>query len=693
MGNSTEILAFANLFGEFAFQASQTAFNLLLQSTALILIGLLAARLLKHHGSAVQSAIYRATLVAVLICPAGTLLLRGVGVDAWMIDLPPIGQVVQVSDADSPSELLSDSKATMATEVGQPFERLQNSSGVAEPGEAIRISDDLRSNPWARENEFAIKGAKESETGIGQTDSNQVPVVDIAEPESKSSIAGWVYSTIVIAWLAGGLFLLVRLLVAYLQLSRLRGQSVTANEKDAGICQMLADQINVQSPKVLRNPVLSSPCLSGIVRPAILLPTEIEQTYLLEKAFAHELAHLRRRDNVWNLIQRVGVALFFFQPLMWRLVYRLETTAEEVCDDVVLEQSLDRKEYAQQLVALAESNLVVPNMAGIGMFNGRSILSHRVVRILDSTRRLTTRVSKPTIAGISGLSLALAILSGLVGNGVSGSNDENSLEVVESIQEPQVRMVKISGNVTDHAGNPVEGAEVTATVLRSQQYGAENLPPYSKVRTSSDGTYSMVFAESKLLTSRNAQHENIKIMVTAPGHGIEWISGDKLHDRRDHDAKSHTVLNSVDLKLAKETFEPKLRLIDSEGSPVVGAKVKIHSMFKFPNDDLEPFYERASNGKSTREVLGDDSEYLFGTRFPAFVTDEKEWQRFAVSVTVGWSTQKFMVRLGSSKSVLRLPNARRSGLTPVACHQLKWSSMGTIPRLRANRLNQSLDGW
>ena len=60
----------ANLI-EFTAWISQNAFNLFIQSTALILLGLLAARGTRRYGSAVQSAIYRATLVAVFGLSSG----------------------------------------------------------------------------------------------------------------------------------------------------------------------------------------------------------------------------------------------------------------------------------------------------------------------------------------------------------------------------------------------------------------------------------------------------------------------------------------------------------------------------------------------------------------------------------------------------------------------------------------------
>ena len=192
---------------------------------------------------------------------------------------------------------------------------------------------------------------------------------------------------------------------------------------------------------------------------------------MLEKAFAHELGHLRRRDTLWNLIQRVSLAFIFFQPLLWRLLYRLETTAEEVCDDYVVRHCQDRAGYAQQLVELAESNLLAPNMAGLGMFKtNRSMLGQRVVRILDSTRTLTTQISGPIVGTIIALAFVCATLGGFIGNGnspfaVLTSTAENEGGDSPADETPN-ESVTLTGTVVDSNGKPVAGAKFIGIRLK-----------------------------------------------------------------------------------------------------------------------------------------------------------------------------------------------------------------------------------
>src|SRR5262249_45013232 len=144
------------------------------------------------------------------------------------------------------------------------------------------------------------------------------------------------------------------------------------------------------------SPFLSSPCLDGLRRPAILLPEDAEPN--LRETFVHELAHLGRRDGLWNLLRQLATAALWVQPLLWVLSRRIEETAEEVCDDFVVALGADRGRYAGHLLELAERRLPPLAPSGVGMISLRSLLARRIERILDSTRSLSTRAGRRAIA-------------------------------------------------------------------------------------------------------------------------------------------------------------------------------------------------------------------------------------------------------------------------------------------------------
>ena len=102
------------------------------------------------------------------------------------------------------------------------------------------------------------------------------------------------------------------------------------------------------------------PVLVGIVRPIILLPSAAVTGWTpaqLEMALVHELAHVRRYDNLVNLLQRVIESLLFFQPAVWISSRWLRIDREQCCDAVVVRHTGQRESYAELLLDVAQVSL------------------------------------------------------------------------------------------------------------------------------------------------------------------------------------------------------------------------------------------------------------------------------------------------------------------------------------------------
>ncbi|QDU87270.1 Regulatory protein BlaR1 [Pirellulimonas nuda] len=105
---------------------------------------------------------------------------------------------------------------------------------------------------------------------------------------------------------------------------------------------------------------VAQPVLIGVLRPAILLPPALLaglSTDELELVLLHELAHVRRWDNLVNLLQRVIEALLFFHPAVWIASRWVRRDREECCDALVVDATGRRQAYAGLLVRVAQSVL------------------------------------------------------------------------------------------------------------------------------------------------------------------------------------------------------------------------------------------------------------------------------------------------------------------------------------------------
>jgi beta-lactamase regulating signal transducer with metallopeptidase domain len=109
-------------------------------------------------------------------------------------------------------------------------------------------------------------------------------------------------------------------------------------------------------PRVLASRLSAVPLITGVFRPAILLPTatatELSRPEL-DLVLGHELAHVRRGDLLWGWVPAIAARIFFFHPLARLAVREYLAAREEACDAEVL-QTLDAApaDYGQLLMKL-----------------------------------------------------------------------------------------------------------------------------------------------------------------------------------------------------------------------------------------------------------------------------------------------------------------------------------------------------
>jgi beta-lactamase regulating signal transducer with metallopeptidase domain/protocatechuate 3,4-dioxygenase beta subunit len=521
--------------GSAALTTSLAGFGLtwLVQSSALLSLGLLAGRLLRRSGPAVQSGVYRTTLAAVLICPAASALLSASGFDGLILRLP-----------SPPAEAAPAIAAVLPLATSQPL-----------------TAENVKTLPFdAADRPAAPFPAAPSETRRA-TAATIVPTPPPPRPPVRAFGLAEGVALGLGLWVLGSAVMGLRLLVGQRRMARLRASAVPAESGAEALCRDLAARMRVCAPNVLRSPFLFSPCLDGLRRPAILLPEDVGEN--LRETFVHELAHLARRDGFWNLLRRTGVAALWVQPLLWVLSRRLEASAEDVCDDYVVQFGADRARYAGHLLELACRALPPATPSGVGMISLRSMLARRVVRILDTSRSLSTRVGKRAVAAMLAVGLAGTLLAGLLGvaGGKQQALAQSPAKAAESKAEPEDGISR--GQVVGPDGKPVPGASVIATRSRmiltgiGDEMGTNR--EYLSVRKTvdQDGRFEVAFETPRKDPEKPEFGPGEQILATAPGFGLGYyLQGQPIR------------LRSGDLPI-------KGRLVDLEGRPVAGAKVRL----------------------------------------------------------------------------------------------------------------------
>jgi uncharacterized protein (TIGR03435 family) len=158
------------------------------------------------------------------------------------------------------------------------------------------------------------------------------------------------------------------------------------------------------------------PGVFGILRPVLLLPVSLIDRLSppqLNAVLAHEMCHVRRRDNLTAAIHMMVQAVFWFYPPVSWIGARLVEERERACDEAVLQSGNQAEIYAESILNVCKFYIESPLacMSGItGSDLKRRILrimTEQVARKLDFSRKLLL-----SIAAI--IAIAAPIAFGLV---------------------------------------------------------------------------------------------------------------------------------------------------------------------------------------------------------------------------------------------------------------------------------------
>ena len=145
---------------------------------------------------------------------------------------------------------------------------------------------------------------------------------------------------------------------------------------------------------------IDSPMTMGTLRAIVLLPLSavtLLGTDELEVVLAHELAHVRRADFFWNILQTVAETLFFFHPAVWWISARIRHERELCCDDLALQICPNPIVYAHALVHLEEHRSRHLRLAmALDGHQSHATLLTRIARILgEPMTRIPSRRLRP----------------------------------------------------------------------------------------------------------------------------------------------------------------------------------------------------------------------------------------------------------------------------------------------------------
>ena len=226
---------------------------------------------------------------------------------------------------------------------------------------------------------------------------------------SSRTPASWPMALISI-WALGSMLALLTLGRSILDLRRLLK---TRRFRPSGrLLDRLAEAMGLRKTvRLSTSAAIAVPFATGIKQPEICCPERVEDLAIehQKSLFAHELAHLARRDPAWQLLYRLGEAILFLQPLNRLVRRRLEEIAEHLTDERAVACTGDRLGLARCLVVVAHWGISdVPGVPATAFASGPR-LDRRVRHLISGAvgRQFNARWTAPLLIALVAGSVVL----------------------------------------------------------------------------------------------------------------------------------------------------------------------------------------------------------------------------------------------------------------------------------------------
>lgn len=246
----------------------------------------------------------------------------------------------------------------------------------------------------------------------------------VTDPAQKATRYIPVTTILFYGYLAGAAAFLLCQGVSYVRFRRTvrRWRSGVTRGDYRALLQDTARSLNVTAPEMFVCEAISTPAVTGLFRPTLLLPHEHYDSSDLRYILRHELCHLKRRDMLLKLVLLAANAMHWFNPVVYLMLRQADEDIELACDSAATD-GLDRAEraaYSRTLLAAVQSH--VRALPATTCFGGTvERLKRRITNVLGAQKKRGL--------GVVALVLALTLTAGCaVGWGERGRKNDDPFD-------------------------------------------------------------------------------------------------------------------------------------------------------------------------------------------------------------------------------------------------------------------------
>lgn len=355
------------------------------KGTAILLLAAVAVAILRRDSAATRHLAWLLAIVAMLIVPVLSMTLP-----QWRV-LPEWAGISPDTAA----------VATSSPSIARPVAGAVESDRIAEPAKIER------SSAAAYQPAAEFRGSP--------------PAPATPKIISESAVGSWNWiNALPLVWAIGFFALILRLLAARWILWRTERRAATicssrrpakaTHDTIATALEAACLQLGIDRPvTLLIHPDKTIPVVWGVLRCRVLLPATARDWTgeQLRSVLLHELAHIKRRDTVAQLLTQIACALHWFNPLVWFAAWRLGVERERACDDLVLASGVQPSAYAGHLLDVVTACSPSCRTLSCGLAMARkSSLEGRIAAVLSKS---PNRGGVSMVMAAIGLAIAVGV--------------------------------------------------------------------------------------------------------------------------------------------------------------------------------------------------------------------------------------------------------------------------------------------
>ncbi|MCD4834904.1 MAG: M48 family metalloprotease [Bacteroidales bacterium] len=398
------------------------------------------------------------------------------------------------------------------------------------------------------------------------------------------------FPLIVNIWIIGMLIFIVKFILSYLYTNRLKKIKITSiSEEWLGRFLKLQEQLKInRTVSYIESQLIKIPLVLGYLKPVIVIPVEMLSgipSNQIEAIIAHELAHIRRNDYIFNVLQTIIETVFFFHPAVWYISSQIRNERENCCDDMALTVCDGSLVYAKALVSVQELTLG-KHYAAVAFSGRKKHLLNRIKRMIMK-QKVKSNFTDKIIAAIIILSGVLALsftYKANITNYISESGLTN--EIVKTIEIKSLEEIPEQKSIVVNDVQNINSVVKDTVKIRKHHHDEIDIDENTVIRTYRDD---------------KGKKKEMKFTLTNGKVTELYVDGIEIPESEYDKYQPEIDETIADLKEAKEDIRDAMK--DIEDLDIEEIRMEVEEAIKDIHIDMEEMQiEIADAMKNIKEI-------------------------------------------------------------------------------------------